>query len=291
MKNYASQKFAELVADDKMNKENPVGTGSLIMNGKSRDVGVNSVSIGNNTIAKADYSYTEGNNTIASSINQHVQGKFNIEDPDNTYAHIVGNGTSDSKRSNAHTLDWNGVGWFQGGLQVGGNAQDDDAKNVVLEGMPQNYIILKDIANNCEYVIKMQNGNLISVCKTSSIAVTSLPTKKSYLDGESFDTAGMVVTATCQDGTTKIVNNYTYTEYVLNCRDVVIFYEDAGTTYTTTISANNFIITPFDPAVHLIDFNYTENDDGTYTITSWKQTLNGESSTEMIIPNSGLIRL
>ena len=47
---------------------------------------------------------------------------------------IIGNGTSDTARSNAHTIDWNGVGWFQGGLQVGGNAQDDGAKNVLLEG-------------------------------------------------------------------------------------------------------------------------------------------------------------
>lgn len=50
------------------------------------------------------------------------------------YAHIVGNGIDDAARSNAHTLDWNGVGWFQGGLQVGGNAQNDGAKNVLLEG-------------------------------------------------------------------------------------------------------------------------------------------------------------
>ena len=50
------------------------------------------------------------------------------------YLHMVGNGTSRTKRSNAHTLDWNGVGWYQGGLQVGGNAQDDGARNVLLEG-------------------------------------------------------------------------------------------------------------------------------------------------------------
>ena len=47
------------------------------------------------------------------------------------YAHIVGNGTSDTARSNAHTLDWNGVGWFQGGLQVGGTAQDGEGVGYV----------------------------------------------------------------------------------------------------------------------------------------------------------------
>lgn len=54
------------------------------------------------------------------------------------YISIVGNGFNSAERSNAHTLDWDGIGWFQGGLQVGGNAQDDGARNVLLEGdIPQ----------------------------------------------------------------------------------------------------------------------------------------------------------
>ena len=89
---------------------------------------------GGKTIASGHGSHAEGYNTKASSASQHVQGKFNIEDSSETYAHIVGNGTSDTARSNAHTLDWNGVGWFQGGLQVGGTAQDNGAKSVLLEG-------------------------------------------------------------------------------------------------------------------------------------------------------------
>ena len=66
------------------------------------------------------------------------------------HAHIVGNGISDAERSNAYTLDWNGVGWFQGGLQVGGNAQDDGAKNVLLEGdaipIPENATVGQTIS-------------------------------------------------------------------------------------------------------------------------------------------------
>lgn len=33
------------------------------------------------------------------------------------YAHIVGNGTSDTDRSNAHTLDWNGNAWYAGTVE------------------------------------------------------------------------------------------------------------------------------------------------------------------------------
>jgi hypothetical protein len=48
-------------------------------------------------------------------------------------------------------------------------------------------------------------------------------------------------------------------------------------------------VTEFDYETALVDFNYTVNSDGTITLGWWKQTLNGEPSTEMIIPNNGLI--
>lgn len=70
-------------------------------------------------------SHSEGKNTKASSEAQHVQGKYNIEDSNGKYAHIVGNGTSNSKRSNAHTLDWQGNAWYAGDVYIGGTGQDD----------------------------------------------------------------------------------------------------------------------------------------------------------------------
>ena len=41
------------------------------------------------------------------------------------YIHIVGNGTSDTERSNAYTLDWDGNAWFAGKVYVGGTSMDD----------------------------------------------------------------------------------------------------------------------------------------------------------------------
>ena len=79
---------------------------------------------GNVTTASGNYSHAEGSYTTASSENQHVQGKYNIEDTKNKYAHIVGNGT-DSTKSNAHTLDWNGNAWFAGKLTQEGTPTDD----------------------------------------------------------------------------------------------------------------------------------------------------------------------
>ena len=80
---------------------------------------------GRSTIASGMCSHAEGDNTKATSANQHVQGKYNIEDATNTYAHIVGNGTSNGARSNAHTLDWNGNAWYQGKLSQDGVPTED----------------------------------------------------------------------------------------------------------------------------------------------------------------------
>ena len=86
------------------------------------------------TKASGSNSHAEGENTTASTADSHVQGRYNIEDKSGKYAHIVGNGTADAKRSNAHTLDWNGVPWFQGRPQFGGTAQDVGSQSVVANG-------------------------------------------------------------------------------------------------------------------------------------------------------------
>lgn len=197
----ANAATAQNTADGKMDKSNPVGTGSFSMNRKiGSTVGNYSVAEGEattasggsshaegeattasgyashaegykttasgghshaegfSTIASGNASHAEGSGTIALGVSSHVQGGYNISDTSLTdrrtgrkkYVHIVGNGTSDTARSNAHTLDWNGVGWYQGGLQVGGNAQDDGARNVLLEGdavpVPENASVGQTIA-------------------------------------------------------------------------------------------------------------------------------------------------
>ena len=72
---------------------------------------------GSYTIASGYCSHAEGKDTKASGNFSHVQGKYNIEDLANTYAHIVGNGSNDNSRSNAHTIDWSGNAWFAGTVE------------------------------------------------------------------------------------------------------------------------------------------------------------------------------
>lgn len=111
---------------------------------------------GNCTTASGENSHAEGDSTTASSQNQHVQGKYNIEDLNGTYAHIVGNG-EDGKNSNAHTLDWQGNGWYAGKLsQEGTPTEDKDLvtkkyvdDNILLEQLP---ILRIDETNKRIYV-------------------------------------------------------------------------------------------------------------------------------------------
>lgn len=168
-------KKIETVNSNKMDRDNPVGTGSFSMGRKANTIiGSNSHAEGDYTTASGDYSHAEGSNTTASgnsshaegvgttasgnyshaegrsttagSQNQHAQGKFNVKDSQGKYAHIVGNGESYQNPSNAHTLDWNGVPWFKGRPQFGGTAQDQGSQTVVANGDKE--LILKSSTAN-----------------------------------------------------------------------------------------------------------------------------------------------
>lgn len=79
------------------------------------------------TTASGNYSHAEGNNTVAQRRSQHVFGEYNVLDTTGSttsqkgsYVEIVGNGTSNSYRSNARTLDWSGNETLAGTLTIGG---------------------------------------------------------------------------------------------------------------------------------------------------------------------------
>lgn len=78
------------------------------------------------TAATGPGSHAEGAGVIAAGVNQHAQGKFNVEDINDTYAHIVGNGTGRDNRSNAHTLDWSGNAWYAGKVSADGTPTNDN---------------------------------------------------------------------------------------------------------------------------------------------------------------------
>lgn len=94
---------------------------------KTKALGTCTMAGGRDTEVKAEaYAATAiGRGTIANSRYQFVRGQYNKPDePDpnksyiGQYAEIVGNGTA-SAPENIYTLDWDGNGWFSGGVYVG----------------------------------------------------------------------------------------------------------------------------------------------------------------------------
>ena len=93
------------------------GTGSHAEGTDTNAPGSYSHAEGDGATAYGYCSHAEGYYTKASGDYSHVQGKYNIDDSDEKYANIVGNGKSDTARSNAHTLDWEGNAWYAGTVE------------------------------------------------------------------------------------------------------------------------------------------------------------------------------
>ncbi len=102
-------------------------------------IGTASHTEGISTRAEGDYSHAQNKGTIAASNEQTALGRYNIADNNAVYAEIVGNGTKDSSRSNARTLDWSGNEVLAGKLTVGAgptNAMDVATKQYVDNRIP-----------------------------------------------------------------------------------------------------------------------------------------------------------
>ena len=83
------------------------GTGSVAI-GSGATASYQSVALGTDVSATGYASLAQNRGTIARGTGQTALGRFNTEDMGDTYAVIIGNGTSDSARSNALTVDWSG---------------------------------------------------------------------------------------------------------------------------------------------------------------------------------------
>ena len=95
--------------------------------GKSSSAsGENSHAEGYHSMANGLRSHAQNFETIASGLNQTALGRYNIEDNDDTYSVIIGNGTDDDHRSNAATVDWQGNLWAAGSVTENNGTRDID---------------------------------------------------------------------------------------------------------------------------------------------------------------------
>ena len=153
------------------------------------------------TTASGDYSHAEGFYVEAAGRYQHVQGKYNIVDEDSsgnpldTYAHIVGNGTANTKRSNAHTIDWDGNAWFAGDICVGGTSQNDSNASKVITKADQRWNLLYDSGEISAIANSISN---IDVSGYTNIQVLV----RCYNDGDSINSRAGSAIFTCTNGKT-----------------------------------------------------------------------------------------
>ena len=181
---------------EKMDKNNPVGTGSFSMGRKigssvgpyshaegrettasgpcshaegyaSTAKGDSSHAEGRNTTAIGLYSHAEGDNTHAKGNYSHVEGKYNRIDTESKYAHIVGNGGGVYSLSNAHTLDWNGVPWFKGRPQFGGTEQDQGSQTVMANGDKEIILTSSTVNSTKKFKITVDDSGAISATETT----------------------------------------------------------------------------------------------------------------------------
>ena len=282
------------------------GSGSVASGSGSHAEGNNNAASGNSShsegkynVASGDYSHAEGYNTTASGKYQHVQGKYNIEDTANKYAHIVGNGTAKNNKSNAHTLDWDGNGWYAGKLSQEGTPTED--KDLVTKKYVDDHstnvadgFLMNDQVNGNKYLIQMKGGVLTSILLPTSISVdTSSLQGVTFMEGDAIDLETLTFMANYPDGTSSKITDtknisYTPSELTTDVTQISFVYNVGGLKLTYDMPIT---VTAFDPAVKLQDFEYTTNNDGTYTLTGWKGTHNGVASTELIIPNNKKIIL
>lgn len=125
---------------------------------------------GNQSVASAAYTHAEGNNTSATGKASHVEGRYNVIDNSNTdsggyrkYAHIVGNGTNNENRSNAHTLDWKGNAWYAGSIRIGGTSFDEGAEEIAT----------KEYVSRNQVGVKNSNGGEAFNSNTTAIGTNS----------------------------------------------------------------------------------------------------------------------
>lgn len=211
---------------------------------------------------------------------------------------------SDGKDGITPSIGANG-NWYLGTTDTGVSAsglqanadweQEDETAVDYIKNKPlinRHSLTLIDSVNGLPYIIQMVNGNMVSYCATESIEITTMPDKLSYMKGQKFDPTGMIVTATSYDGGAREITDYTYNEnYLTDIGENIEFeinFIEGGNVLKDFVAIN---VSEFDPAVELVDFTYTSNADGTYTLTAWKGTTNGVSGTELIVPDNGLVIL
>ena len=126
-------------------------------------------------------------------------------------------------------------------------------------------------------VIQKTLLNILGIPVPASISVVKYPDKTSYYEGDYFEPDGIELELTFDDGSTQIVgdvNDIIISSIPLKITDTsaIFKYSYYGAYYYINIPIT---VNEFNKEFTLIDFNFIDNGNDTYTLTEWKGTLNG----------------
>lgn len=135
---------------------------------------------GLNTLASGRRSHAGGYETIAAGDEQVAIGKYNVEDSNDTYVVIIGNGSGESDRRNALTIDWDGSIQSADGFDSGIYPQTTEYTTTISYsagtiGTRGARVTLADIATECPTGCKLGGFFISSFSNTSDFnpSVTS----------------------------------------------------------------------------------------------------------------------
>lgn len=210
----------------------------------------------------------------------------------------VYNGDNDYNTEEPFYIEWKNDGWHKLFVEDYGNYSlkitEGCIKKIDKKYLPNDVIsgrahVLHDRINGFDYVVQMQNGNLVSFVKCDRIEIEQMPNKTQYMLGDKFDPTGMVVVKVAQDGKRETIDNYKCTQYVTTYLNPIKIEYNEGDTYSCNVEV---VVSPFDPNVALIDFDYYYMEAmSTYQLNSWKETLDGQPSTTLIVPDNKFVQL
>ena len=151
-------------------------------------------------------------------------------------------------------------------------------QHVIRTRCPVCQYIVSDVIESCTYdergLCTGCNHNRMLDKVLTGITVTTQPTKLVYVEGESFDPTGMVVTANYRNGETETVTDYTYAPTgALTTGDttITITYVEDGVTVTATVTIT---VNEKQPAVQEYTITFDANGGiASYTST---ETVNGK---------------
>lgn len=118
----------------------------------------------------------------------------------------------------------------------------------------------------------------------ASIAITTAPTKVSYILGETFDPTGMVVTATYNDETEEVVEDYTYSPTTALTADdttITVSFESKTATQAITVISEPSWALAFNITVDTV----TASDNGTPFVQVYGDTAGFTTAVKFVVNN------